>query len=129
QRDLAPPRLLDMLDFLAERDVVEDRTPRQQQVALKHERDMAVRPRHFRAIDEDAPAARPVEARGEVEQRALTAARGSDEGDHFAVLDAHVDVGDGGDALTAAALRRKALRHAVELQPDHRATQPRRPWR
>ena len=105
-------RLGDLLVLEAERDVVGDVEVREQGVALEHRVDVAAVRRRLRdilAVQQDAPARRPLEARDHPQRRGLAAARRPDHREELAGRHVEVDAVDGDDvgpnALTSSSSR------------------------
>ena len=86
------PRLL-ALDARAEGDVVAHRQPGKQRRFLEHHGAVRARAGAARRAVESAAAGRLLEARDDVEQRGLAAARGPEQRDELAVADREVDAG------------------------------------
>ena len=81
--------------FKAVSDVLRDRQPREQGVFLKHHATVDTGPGHRFAVDLDRSGIRADEAPENVEERALSAAGGSDDGDELAFRNVDVHVGQG----------------------------------
>ena len=82
-------------DLEAERDVLEHRHVAEERVGLEDEADVAVLHGLRRCVlvaEEDAAGGRRLEAGDEAEERGLARARGAEERDQLARLDAHRDV-------------------------------------
>src|SRR5271166_190313 len=97
KRNLAPLGNRPLVDLQPELDILADRAPGQQQVLLKHEGHVAVRPLDRLAVDEHLADAWPVEAGGQIKERALAASARADQRYDLAILDRERDILDGGD--------------------------------
>ncbi|MNK93904.1 hypothetical protein D3C87_1140880 [compost metagenome] len=115
---LEPRRLLvarQLARAQAEHDVLAHAQVRKQRVRLEHHAQVAlggVHIGHVRAIEPDPPAARPVQAGNQPQQRGLAAARGAEQRDELAAR--HVEV----DAAEHVVLA-EALLQVVESQVGH----------
>ena len=100
-------------DLDAERDIVADGAPRQQQVALEHVGAVGPAVGHVGAVDEDVAGAGIEQAGDHVEDRALAASRGPDDGDELARVH-----GEGGAVHRGHGAVRRAAEHLVH-PPQH----------
>ncbi len=92
--------LRDLLVLEPEGDVVGHVEVREERVALEHGVDVAAVRRRLRdvlAVEQDAPAGRPLEARDHAQRRRLAAAGGPDHGEELARRHVHVDAVDRDD--------------------------------
>ncbi len=128
QRALATLGTADRARLETELDVAHDRTPRQQQILLQHEADARIGSLHRDLLQQDPSLARTVETGGEVEDRALAAARRSDDGDELAGIDTQAHALDGGQRRRAVG-RDEALGDADELKHRCRFQHRRHPAR
>src|SRR5882757_2422987 len=71
----------------AERDVLAHRQPREQCVRLKHHATVRARSRDFAAVEHDAAACRPIQARDNAQQRRFSTAGRAEDGDEVIVAD------------------------------------------
>src|SRR5213075_1460308 len=99
---------------IAERDVLADAAS-EEPVFLQHDADLPAQPRgigerEVDAVDQDAPALRHVESLCELGERALAAARATDDAEHFARLEVERDA-----AQHLGALRAIAEMHIIKL--------------
>ena len=100
----------DALHAQPERDVLEHVHVREERVGLEHHVDVPLGRRHVRdvaAAQQDAAAARLLEARDHAQRRRLAAARGAEHREELALVDLEGDVVDGDDVV-------EALRHRLE---------------
>ena len=123
-------RLGDLLVLEAERDVVGDVEVREQRVALEHRVDVAAVRRRLRdvlAVEQDAPARRPLEARDHAQRRRLAAARRPDHREELAGRHVEVDAVDGDDVGAERLdelLEPDFALHPLHLQPAATASAP-----
>ncbi len=81
--------------------VVDHRAPGRQGRCLEHHAHGGLRPRDFRAVDQDAAGAGIGHAEHDLQQRALAAAAGADDGDELAARRAQIDLGQRRDLALA----------------------------